>query len=115
MDIGPNSYDNEGMNHSDHYFYEVADAVIYSPRAPIDHHVGAVTDYLPQYCYAPYERQFPPARGCQEPVTLKQYDNVRKSFALSGLTASSRIRKEQPMSDEKPMGLVDPDRRGSHP
>ena len=25
---------------------------------------------------------------------------------LSGLTASSRIRKEQPMSDEKPMGLV---------
>ena len=53
--FGPNSYDNEGMNHSVHYFYEVADAVIYSPRAPIDHHVGAVTDYLPQYCYAPYD------------------------------------------------------------
>jgi hypothetical protein len=29
--------------------------------------------------------------------------NVQKSFALSGLMASSRM-KEQPMSDEKPMG-----------
>jgi hypothetical protein len=29
-----------------------------------------------------------------------------ESFALSGLTASSRMRKEQPMSDEKPMGQV---------
>ena len=41
----------------------------------------------------------------RRPRTTK-LDNVQNLFALSGLTASSRIRKEQPMSDEKAMGQV---------
>lgn len=53
--FGPNAYDNEGMNWSDKYFYEVADGVIYSPRAHIDHHLGNVTDYLPEVCSGSYD------------------------------------------------------------
>jgi hypothetical protein len=53
--FGPTAYDNEGMNWSDKYFYEIADGVIYSPRAHVDHHLGSVTDYLPQACSESYD------------------------------------------------------------
>jgi hypothetical protein len=43
------------MNYSDQYFYQIADAVIYSPRAQLDHHVGQVTDYLPTACSRSYD------------------------------------------------------------
>jgi hypothetical protein len=53
--FGPTAYDNEGMNYSDRYFYQIADAVVYSPRAQGDHHVGSVTDYLPEACSGTYD------------------------------------------------------------
>ena len=48
--FGPTSYLNEGLNHSDRYFYEILDGVIYSPRAELDHKVGNVTDYMGDIC-----------------------------------------------------------------
>jgi len=48
--FSPTSFDNEGMNHSDRYFYEIFDGVIWSPRAEIDHRVGNVTEYMGNYC-----------------------------------------------------------------
>jgi hypothetical protein len=53
--FGPNAYDNEGMNYSDRYFYQITNAVIYSPRAHLDHHVENVTDYLPNVCSGNYD------------------------------------------------------------
>ena len=48
--FSPTSYLNEGLNHSDRYFYEILDGVIYSPRAELDHKVGNVTDYMGDIC-----------------------------------------------------------------
>lgn len=53
--FGPSAYDSEGMNYSDRYFYQIADAVIYSPRAHLDYHVKNVTDYLPDVCASNYD------------------------------------------------------------
>ena len=48
--FSPVSYNNEGMNYSDRYFYDIVDGVIWSPRAELDHKVGNVTDYLGNLC-----------------------------------------------------------------
>ena len=53
--FGPAAYDNEGMNHSDRYFYQISDGIVYSPRAQVDYHVGKVTDYLPKVCSGSYD------------------------------------------------------------
>ena len=50
MIFGATSYLNEGLNHSDRYFYEIVDGVIYSPRAEADHQVGSITDYMGDIC-----------------------------------------------------------------
>ena len=48
--FSPVSFNNEGLNYSDRYFYEVVDGVIWSPRAELDHKVGNVTDYRGNFC-----------------------------------------------------------------
>jgi len=48
--FSPVSFNNEGMNYSDRYFYEIVDAVIWSPRAELDYKVGNVTDYMGNFC-----------------------------------------------------------------
>jgi hypothetical protein len=65
--FGPTSFENEGMNYNDRYFYEIVDGVIYSPRAPIDYHVGSVTDYLPAVCPSPYDGQSLLPEGAKNP------------------------------------------------
>jgi hypothetical protein len=48
------SYDNGGQNHSDRYFYEIFDSVIYSPRAEVEHKIPDVTENLPEVCTGNY-------------------------------------------------------------
>jgi hypothetical protein len=42
--FSPLSFNNEGMNYSDEYFYEIVDGVIWSPRAEAEHKVGDETE-----------------------------------------------------------------------
>lgn len=48
--FSPVSFNNEGMNHSNRYFYEIVDGIIWSPRAELDHKVGNVTEYMGNLC-----------------------------------------------------------------
>ena len=53
--FGPTAYDNEGMNYSERYFYQIVDVVIYSPSAQVDDHIEDVTKYLPHVCSGNYD------------------------------------------------------------
>jgi hypothetical protein len=48
--FSPVSFNNEGMNYTDRYFYEVVDGVIWSPRAEAEHKAGEVVEYLGNLC-----------------------------------------------------------------
>lgn len=45
---------NEGMNHSDQYFYKMVDGIVFSPKAHVDKKLKPIiADYLPGICSPP--------------------------------------------------------------